>query len=81
MGCAIDGETACHHLRGGDIYVSPAVPACRHAPRGSIRGYAQRPPLPGWEKCPPPVIVSAVVEVKRQWWRGGGEEAAEVWRR
>ena len=27
-------------------------------PVGEIRGYAQRQPLAGWRKCPPPVIVS-----------------------
>ena len=33
--------------------VGSAVPACRHAQVGEIRGYARRQPLPGWRKCPP----------------------------
>ena len=33
-------------------------PHVADTPVGEIRGYAQRQPLAGWRKCPPPVIVS-----------------------
>ena len=34
-------------------------PHVADTPVGEIRGYAQRQPLAGWRKCPPPVIVSS----------------------
>ena len=46
------------------VWWSPHV---ADTPVGEIRGYAQRQPLPGWRKCPPPVIVPA---------GGGGADAA-----
>ena len=44
---------------GGDLGATLVLRACRHAPRGSIPGYAQLQPLPGWRKCPPLGIVFA----------------------
>ena len=50
-------RTAPHHLRGaivGDADV--VVPHVADTQLGEIRGYAQRPPLPGWNITPPLVI-------------------------
>ena len=59
--------TACHRLRGVDIYVSSSSGYVADTPVGSIPGYARLPPPPGWRKCMPLVIVSAV---------GGGADAS-----
>ncbi len=50
--------TACHHLRGVDIYVSSSSGYVADTPVGSIPGYAQLPPPPGWRITSPLVVIS-----------------------
>ena len=55
------GLTACHRLRGGDVYCGLGCP--RMSPTSGSAKYGATHGchhLPGWLKCPPLVIVSAV---------------------
>ena len=55
------------------IYVSSPSGHVADTPVGSIPGYAQLPPPPGWRKCPPLVIIVALGQR-----RSGGRNAAPI---
>ena len=73
-GGAIGGEcgvlcrwwTACHRLRGGDVYVRARAPRMSPTPRSAKYGVTHGCHLlPGWRKCPPLPLACGDAEVGR----------------